>query len=143
MIAEPTLHEEAARIVALMVAAGGRIDDCELRALDRIHAFQCLGVGRDHFVELARTHAHAIGSHLGETSWLRDGDRAYVDNLLRPVTDPAERLLICRLAAAALAAADRACEEQRMLYEHMEASWHLSIDPRAAEADFGSRRGPT
>jgi hypothetical protein len=141
MIAEPTLHDGAARIVALMVAAGGWIDDCELRALDRIHAFQSLGIGRDRFVELAQTYVHEIGSHLGETSWLRDDDRAYVDNLLHPVTDPDERLLTCRLAAAALAAAGRACDEQRMLYEHMEASWHLTIDPRAAEGEIDLHEG--
>jgi hypothetical protein len=127
MNAKPTLHEGAARTLALIVAAGGWIDDCELRALDSIHAFRSLGIDHDRFVELAQSYAHEIGSHLGETSWLRDGDRAYVDNLLHQVTDPDERLLTCRLAAAAMAAGGRVCEEQRMLYEHMLATWHMAL----------------
>jgi hypothetical protein len=140
MNAMPTLHEGAARTVALIIAAGGCIDDCEMRALDGIHAFRNLGIDHDRFVELARTYAHELGSHLGETSWLRDCDRAYVDNVLHQVTDPDERLLTCRLAAAAMAAGGRVCDEQRMLYEHMLASWHMSVDPQAAQGEISPRR---
>ena len=135
MNAEPTLHEGPARIVALIVAAGGWIDDRELRGLDRIDAFPSLGIDRGRFVELAQAYAHEIGSRLGETSWLRNGDRAYVDSLFQQVADPDERLLTCRLAAAAMAAHTSVCDEQRMLYEHLLASWHMTTARPTEEKD--------
>ena len=115
--AEPIAHDAAARVLALMLAARGWINDCELQALDEIDAFRRLGIDRDRFVNLAQAYAHDMGSHLGETSWLRDGDRAYVDSLLRQVTDPDERCLVCRLATAAMAAGgcDSQCAQRPLL----------------------------
>lgn len=135
MNAEPTLHDSAARVVALMVAAGGRIDERELRALERIGAFRRLGIDRARFIEMAQVYAHDIGSHLCETSWLRNGDRAFLDRLLAQVTDPDERRLVCRLAAAAMGACNQVLTEERMLFDYMLASWRMpEPDPAIAPA---------
>jgi len=125
MNAQPNVHDAAARILALLVAARGRVDDRELQALDRIDAFHSLGIERERFVELAQSFTREIGSRLDETSWLRNGDRTYMDSLLRQVSDPNERLLVCRLAAAALAERGDAWDGEHMLYAHMLASWHV------------------
>jgi len=135
MNAEPNanVHDAAARVLALMVAAHGCVDDGELRALDRIQAFQSLGIDRGRFVELAQACAHEIGSRLDEASWLQNGDRAYADNLLRQVSDPDERLLVCRLTAAAMAGRDCIWDGEHMLYAHMLASWHMTAPEPAVE----------
>jgi hypothetical protein len=125
MNVEATHHEGAARVVALLVTAKGTISDSGLRALERMHAFPSLGIDRQRFIELARTYACEVGSHLGETSWLRNGDRKCLDQLLREVTDPAERALVCRLAAAVVAAEGGVCSPARLLYGHMLASWRI------------------
>jgi hypothetical protein len=134
MNAEPTLHDDAARIVALMVAGGGRIDECQLRALERVGLFRSPGIDRARFIEIAQAYAHDIGSHLCETSWLRNGDRVFLDGLLAQVTDPGERRLVCRLTAAAMAAADHVVTEERMLFDHMLASWRMA-EPVTAIAE--------
>lgn len=46
-------NEAAASVLALMVAANGRIDPCEVQALDGLQAFERLGIRRERFLELA------------------------------------------------------------------------------------------
>lgn len=140
MNAEPTLHDAAARVLALVLAGRGWIDDCELEALDRIDAFRSLGIDRDRFIDLTREYGREIGSHLGETSWLRNTDRVCVDDLLHRV-DPEERLLVCRLAAAAMAASGCGWNEEHMLYAYMLASWEIRIPDPAIQSPHGPAPG--
>ena len=98
-------NEAAAGVLALMVAANGRIDAREMQTLDELDAFSRIGVRRERFVELAQGCLDDIGSSLCECSWLR----APALDLHRRaaatgVDEPRERLLLCRLAAAVITA---------------------------------------
>ena len=127
MHAESNRSPEApAHVLALIVAANGRIDERELHALDQLDAFRRIGVERDRFIELARRCVRDVGSRLCERSWLGITDRLYVDRLLREVAEPPQRLLVCRLAAAVITADGRVTSDERMVYEHALASWHIS-----------------
>lgn len=44
----------AASVLALMVAANGRIDPREMQTLDALQAFERLGIRRDRFLERER-----------------------------------------------------------------------------------------
>jgi hypothetical protein len=123
MHGEPSVHEAAARIVALMVAATGAIGDSALQALDRVDGFRSLGIDRRRFTELADAYASEIGSHLGETSWLRDEDRRVLDDLLQQVTDPRQRRLVLRLVTTMIEANRCVSNEERMVRAHLLASW--------------------
>jgi hypothetical protein len=46
--------EAAARALALMVSANGRIDPAELSMLDRLDAYRRMGVSRERFAALAQ-----------------------------------------------------------------------------------------
>jgi hypothetical protein len=118
--------EAAARVLAVMVAANGRIDARELEALDELEAFARLGVPQERFVALARECLHEIGSGLGECSWLRARDMVYLDRLLDAVTNPQQRLLLCRLAAAVITADGRVTHDERLVFDHVLARWHVS-----------------
>ncbi|MDO9094004.1 MAG: hypothetical protein Q7U99_15370 [Rubrivivax sp.] len=96
--------EAAASVLALIVAANGRIDPRELQTLDELRAFDRLGVRRDRFLELARACLDDVGSTLCECSWLRAPDATHIDAMLVRVDDPACRMLICGLAEAAITA---------------------------------------
>lgn len=125
-IDEHPASEAAARVLAVMVAANGRIDARELEALDELDAFARLGVAQQRFVVLARECLHEIGSGLGECSWLRARDMAYLDRLLDAVTDRHQRLLLCRLAAAVITADGRVTNDERLVFDHVLARWHIS-----------------
>lgn len=116
----------AARVLALMVAANGRADPRELQALEDVDAFTRLGVPREHFLALVNECLKDVGHGLGECSWLRARDQCYVDRLLDAVVDPQERLMVCRLASAAVTADGHVSADERLVYDHTLARWRIS-----------------
>lgn len=124
----PTHHgsEAAAHALALMVAANGRIDDRELRVLEGLDAFRRLGASRKHFVALAQSCVDEVGAAMSEHPWLLPDQRCYVDKLLDAVPGPDQRLLVCRLAAAAITADGRITDNERVMYEHTLCRWGIS-----------------
>jgi tellurite resistance protein len=118
--------EAAASVLALMVAANGRIDPREMQTLDALQAFERLGIRRERFLELARDCLDDMGSTLCDHSWLRAPAVAYIDALLDQVDDPAQRLLVCRLAAAVITADGCVSSDERMVYGHVLGRWRIS-----------------
>lgn len=116
----------AARVLALMVASNGRADPCEMEALDGLDAFDRLGLPRALFETLVHECLEDVGTGLAECSWLRSRDEAYIDRLLEAVGDPQERLMVCRLAAAALTADGRVSGDERLVFDHALSRWHIS-----------------
>lgn len=116
----------AARVLALMVAANGRADPRELQALERLHAFDRLGLPQARFSGLVHECLQEVGTGLAECSWLRARDQSYVDQLLDAVTDPQERLMVCRLAAAVVTADGQVSGDERLVFDHALARWHVS-----------------
>ena len=121
-----SIVEARARVLALMVAANGRVDPRELQALDELGAFERIGVTRERFVALAEECLQDVGASLAEATWLRARDQAYLDRLLEAVTEPDERLLLCRLAAAVVTADGRVSGDERLVYDHVLARWRVS-----------------
>lgn len=132
----------AARVLALLVAANGRADPRELQALEALDAFRRLGMPRQHFVTLVEECVAEIGAHLAECSWLRAHDQAIVDRLLDAVTDPAERLALCRMAAAVITADGQVTSDERLVWDYTLARWHIhrSQVTEAIRSDRGAPR---
>ena len=118
--------EAAAHALALVVATTGRIDDCELRVLDGLDAYRRLGASRKRFVALAQACVSEVGADLCQRSWLLPEQRCYVDRLLDAVSDPEQRLLVCRLAAAVITADGCITGNERLVYEHTLGRWGIS-----------------
>lgn len=119
-------REVPARLLALMVAANGRIDERELHALDELGAFERLRVARARFVEMARECLEQQGEPPCDLPWLRSFDRLDVDRLLGAVVEPQHRLLLCRLAAAVITADGRVSDDERAVYDQMLTRWRVS-----------------
>ena len=115
------VDESSARVVALVVAANGRIDERELQALDRLDAFQRLGVTRERLVELAQGCIDVVD--LPMQAWVRT---VHLDAVLDEVDDCRSRLFVCRLAAAVLVADGRITRDKRVVYERVLSRWHVS-----------------
>lgn len=125
---ERSLQNAPARVLAVIVAADGRITDNELGTLERLRAFRRLGISRDDFVGLAQGCVDDVGHGLHEQSWLRSADLLYLNGLLDAVEDDALRLLVCRLGAAALTADGCVRGDERMVYEHALARWRIRFE---------------
>ena len=122
----PDVTEAPAHVLALLVAANGRIDPAELQVLDQLDAFRRVGVKRERFIELAQRCIDDVGYSLCEQSWLRLSDMHYVDALLDAVAEADARLLVCRLAAAAIAADGRITADERLVYSHALTRWRIT-----------------
>lgn len=141
----PGVDESSARVLAMLVAANGRIDERALQALDRLDAFQRLGVTRERVIELAQGCIDVIGVGLSKKAWLRT---AHLDALLDEVEDCRSRLFVCRLGAAVLVADGRITRDKRVVYERVLSRWRVSqmmvcraimSDPTRAAGDATSR----
>ena len=85
-----------------------------------------IGVSRERFIELAQRCVDDIGHRLCEQSWLRLEDMLYVDALLDAVVDADARLLVCHLAAVAIAADGRITADERLVYSHALIRWRIA-----------------
>lgn len=124
----PVQKEAPARVLALLVAANGHIDDRELSMLSSLDAFGRLGISRKRFIELVHQCIDDVGAALSERSWLRTTDLEYVNQVLDAVRDESLRLLVCRLCAAAITADGRISGDERLVYDHTLARWHIRQD---------------
>jgi tellurite resistance protein len=118
--------EAPARALAAMVAANGRIDEREMRALAGLDAFRRLGVTRQRLVDLASQCLAEVGAQLCDRLWLNATDTAYLNALLDAVGSREERLLVCRLAAAVITADGRVTRDERLVYDHALTRWQIS-----------------
>ena len=123
-----SFHRAPARVLAMLVAADGRITANEIGTLERLQAFGRLGISRDDFIDLAQGCVDEIGHALHEQSWLRSADLLYLNGLLDAVDDDALRLLVCRLGAAVITADGRVRSDERMVYEHALARWRIHFE---------------
>ena len=121
-------REAPAHALALIVTASGRLDDRALAALDRRHAFEHLAVDRARFVELAHASAGDVGDQLHDCSWLRENHLTSINERLDAVLDASKRRLVCGLALAAITADGEFTHDERLVYDHALARWHLSRD---------------
>lgn len=129
------LHEPLAHALAVLIASKGEVKDSEWSALSRANAFGKVGVDPARFVEMANNCAQRIGPCLTEHQWLDPATMAQIDVALDGVEDLDKRLLICELAAQALATGDRRSGYDALVLDHALARWHLmraDIAPRAA-----------
>lgn len=122
----PTSAEAPAHALAMIVASNGRVDEKELRVLDDLGAFRRLGVRRERFVDLARSCVNDVGAQLCDRSWLCADHLTYIDALLDAVPSAENRMLVCRLAAAVVTADGRVTDDERLVYNHALARWHIT-----------------
>jgi len=118
--------ECVARALALLTAANARVDKRELKRLDELDAYQRIGVSRARFVELAQACRDEVGEKLVGHSWMSANDIGRIDRILDAVNDPQLRILVCRLAAAAITADGCVCDAERMVFDHMLGRWHVN-----------------
>lgn len=108
--------DAAASLLAIVVSANGRIDPREVAALDRLGAYQKLGIQRHDFLSRAEAALNGIGNSLSQTRWLSRSDRGLMLALQREVEDPGLRLWVCRLSAAVIIADSRVTQDKRQVY---------------------------
>ncbi len=127
-----------AQVLALILSADGSVTERALGLLDDLRAFDLLGVSRTRFIELARDCSCRIAPGLCERSWLSDEDIVQIEALVDAVRRPDDRLLVCRLAAAAMEDDALVTHGARLVFGHALAHWRID---RETLAQAGRRGG--
>lgn len=108
--------DPSAMLLAIVVSANGRIDAREVAELERLQAFDRLGVRRDRFLDVAESALEEFGATLSQTQGMRLSDRSLMIALQLAVGGPEHRLLVCRLSAAVITADGRVTGDERQVY---------------------------
>lgn len=122
---DPVVDEIPARLLAMMLAAGGGGGARDIERLAELGAFASIGVGRGRFADIVAACAEDLGASLCNCSWLGDHEQACVDSLADHVCDAAQRLLLCRLAAAVLGHEDGVAQHRHLVLNHLLSRWHI------------------
>jgi hypothetical protein len=122
----PTASDAAATLVAIVASANGRLDPREIAELDRLGAYEKLGVQRQDFLNLAESALEEIGGPLSRTHLLRPRDQSRMLALQRAVKDRDMRLLVCRLSAAVITADGCVTGDERQVYASLLGQWGLT-----------------
>jgi uncharacterized tellurite resistance protein B-like protein len=125
-IASPAACDAAATLLAIVVSANGRVDPREVAELDRLGAYERLGISRHDFLGRAEEALEEIGRPLSRAQWLRPSDRSRMLALQQVVHDRALRLLVCRLSAAVITADGSVSGGERQVYESLLGQWALT-----------------
>lgn len=124
----PASSPPAAHVLALVVAANGRVDPKEVDVLDRLDAFQRLGIARDDFLVLAARCVQDLDNGQVDRSRLQPDTLSRLFSVVDAVQSPQQRLLVCRLAAAVMTADGAICATERRVYRHALLRWGISDD---------------
>ncbi|MDZ5458135.1 hypothetical protein [Azohydromonas lata] len=115
-----------ARLIALLIVADTKLDPRELAMLDELDAFGRLGLERAEFMRVASDLCEELGERLQARPWLSLSEQALIEAELQAVRDPAKRLLVARLGAAAITADGRVQESERVLFDYLLLRWGLT-----------------
>lgn len=119
-------HEDLARVLALLIASKGYVNDAEWRVLEADEACPRLGIGMARFTELVERCTQEIGANLREHRWLDAASLTQIDDALTEITAIDERLLVCQLAAHTLNAGNERGEQDTLVLDHALGRWHLT-----------------
>ena len=125
MNARPIPATPPASLLAMVMAASGRVDPAEVAELDRLGAYDLIGVKRERLLELANMALLTMRISVNETRWLRLADRSRLLTLQQGVPDLSQRLLICSLAEAVIHADGEVTGGEQQIYGAMLHHWGL------------------
>jgi hypothetical protein len=120
-------HPEAvAGLLALLLASAERSPAELIERLAALDAFARLGLDARHFRTRLDEALHEA-SALRDQSWLADGDRARIERLMAPLTDPAVRKRLCAIACAVLGEDDTVSHSRCQVLDHVVSAWHIEL----------------
>lgn len=119
-------HRAASRVLALAVAANGRVDARELAELSRLDAYRRLGIDGSEFADMALREVGDAAMQLEDHGVLRSETHTRLLGWLAEVADPTLRLLVCRLAAAVITADGQTSRGERCLYGMLLGGWGVT-----------------
>jgi tellurite resistance protein len=118
-----------ARFIAMFMITDGQMDTRELDSLEKIMAYDLLGLSRKQFTQVLIDYCDDISDEADE----QDGiihliDKLRIDTLVEEVTDPAKRILTCALAMDVAKSDGDISEPEIALLRYIMNKWDVTLD---------------
>lgn len=117
-----------ARIIAMFMITDGEMDPRELDALEKIMAYDLLGLSRKQFTQVLTDYCDDISDEAEQDGTIHLIDRNRIDALMEEVTDRSKRILTCALAMDVAKADGDISEPEIALLRHIMKHWNISLD---------------
>lgn len=117
-----------ARIIAMFMITDGEMDTRELDALEKIMAYDLLGLSRKQFTQVLVDYCDDISDEAEQDGTIHLIDRVRIDALMEEVTDHGKRVLTCALAMDVAKADGDISEPEIALLRHIMKHWAISLD---------------
>jgi tellurite resistance protein len=117
-----------ARIIAMFMITDGEMDTRELDALEKIMAYDLLGLPRKQFTQVLTDYCDDISDEAEQDGTIHLIDRTRIDALLEEVTDRSKRILACALAIDVAKADGDISEPEIALLRHIMKHWDITLD---------------
>jgi hypothetical protein len=127
--------QAVARLVAAAIVTDTEIDEREIAVLDRLDAYERIGLTRSAFMRVARDYCADLGRMAERSGTFELLDRDWLDTLCGSITDPRLRLLVCRLIVAILPADGAVQPGEVALLQHLVQRWRLLREAVAEAVD--------
>lgn len=124
--------EAAARVLTMMMLSDMRLSDEELEALDRLGAYEILGLSKRAFSDVFQAYCEDLRTADAPGGRLPLIDRDRVDQVLDAVTDPQRRIALARLMVCLAKADGRLCDAESTVLGYALTRWRIGIDALGA-----------
>lgn len=125
---KPNSPMAMARFIAMFMITDGEMDTRELDALERLMAYDLLGLSRKQFTEVLVDYCDDISDDAEQDGTIHLIDKERIDNLLDEVTDPEKRILTCALAIDVAKSDGNISDPEIALLRYIMKQWHVTLE---------------
>ncbi|TDR73002.1 TerB family tellurite resistance protein [Paludibacterium purpuratum] len=116
-----------ARFIAMFMITDGQMDERELDTLEKIMAYDLLGLSRKQFTQVLVDYCDDISDEAEQDGTIHLIDRQRIDALLEEVADRGKRLLTCALAMDVAKADGDISPPEMALLRHLMQHWDITL----------------
>jgi len=130
-----------ARVLAMTMITDAKLADQELEIMDHLFLYEVLDLSKAEFAEVVKQYCDDL--LVADTAHAKVDlmDRARIDAVLAPVTDPHKRFQTAQMIANIIRADGHLHDAELALFRHVLQTWNLSLDALKGMVRPGQSQG--
>lgn len=124
----PNSPQAMARFIAMFMITDGQMDTRELDALERLMAYDLLGLSRKQFTQVLVDYCDDISDEAEQDGTIHLIDKQRIDTLLDEVSEPGKRILTCALSMDVAKSDGDISDPEIALLRYIMKQWDVTLD---------------
>ena len=117
-----------ARVLAMTMITDAKLADQELQIMDQLFLYEVLEISKSEFAEVVKQYCDDLLVADPAQAKVDLMDRARIDAVLAPVTDPQKRFQTAQMIANVIRADGHLHDAELALFRHVLQTWNLTLD---------------